>query len=208
MMRRPALLLASAAALSACGGGPNVGYRPAPQLIPSGIQKLAIHPIVNKTQQFVMEDKLALDVRDQFLRDSRYPLVPENDSDGIVWITITRYILVPIQFDPMLVPTAYKLRVLVDVQLVDRGTNRALWDERNIDAFLNFADATQPNGLTEEQARENIWATLAPLIVTRVIDGYGAVTGTQERTIAGDAPSTAPAALPERAITPVIAAPY
>jgi hypothetical protein len=208
-MFRSALLLAAAAAvLSACASAPDTGYHPAPQLIPGNIQKLALHPILNNTEQYVMEDKLTLDVRDQFLNDSRYPLVPEENADGVVWITITRYILAPIQFDANLVPTSYKLRVLVDVKLVDAATNGALWDERNIDASQTYADATLPNGITEEQARENIWATLAPQIVTRVIDGFGAVTGTSERTISGDAPSTAPAAQPEVPIKPVITAPY
>ena len=95
-MRKLSLALI-AVALSACGGGPEVGYRPAPQLLPSNIQSLAIRPIVNKTQQFGLEDKLALAVRDEFLRDARYPLVPEAEANGIVWITITRYILTPIQ---------------------------------------------------------------------------------------------------------------
>ncbi len=207
-MLRSSLLLLSAAVLSACAAGPDTGYNPAPQLIPGSIQKLALHPIVNRTKQFVREDKLTLDVRDQFLTDSRYPLVPEEYADGVVWITITRYILTPIQYDANLVATSYKLRVLVDVKLVDGATNQALWDEPNIDASQTFADATSPNGITEEQARENIWATLAPLIVTRVIDGFGAVTGTHERTIAGDAPSTVPAAQPEIPIQPVLSAPY
>jgi hypothetical protein len=207
-MRRLALIIASAAALSACGGGPDVAYRPTPQILPSNIQKLSIRPIVNKTQQFGLEDKLALAVRDQFLADARYPLTPENESNGIVWITITRYILTPLQYDATLAPTSYKLRVLIDVQLVDRSTNQALWEEKNIDASLTYANATLVNGLTEEQAREQIWAILAPQIVHRVIDGFGSVTGTTERRITGDAPSTAPAAQPEKPITPAVPAPY
>ncbi len=207
-MTRSALLFAVASALAACGGGPEVGYRPAPQLLPSNIQKLAIHPIVNKTQQFGMEDKLTLAVRNQFLSDSRYPLVPEDEANGIVWITITRYILTPLSYDATLAPTTYKLRIILDVQMVDRSTNQAIWDEKNIEGTLTFATQTLPGGITEEQARENIWAILAPKVVTRVIDGFGAVTGTSERRITGDAPSTAPQARPEEPITPAVPAPY
>jgi len=43
-LRRLALPLA-AAALAACGSGPDVSYRPTPQLLPSNIQRLALHPI-------------------------------------------------------------------------------------------------------------------------------------------------------------------
>jgi hypothetical protein len=200
--------LALAAALAACGGGPDVGYRPAPQLLPSNIQKLAIRPLVNKTQQFGMEDKLALAVRDQFLTDARYPLVPEDEADGIVCISITRYILTPLAFDATLAPTSYKLTIIVDVQLVDRAKNQALWDERNLRGNLTFLNQNLLGGITEEQARENIWAILAPKIVTRVIDGFGAVTGSSERRISGEAPSTAPDAAPEKPLAPVVPAPY
>jgi hypothetical protein len=205
-MRRLAFLF-SITVLAACGG-PEVGYKPAAQLLPSNIQKLALRPIVNKTQQFGLEDKLLLAVRDRFLKDARYPLVPETDANGIVWITITRYILTPLQYDATLAPISSKLRILVDVQMVDRSTNQTLWEEKNLEASLTFAASTLQNGLTEEQAREQIWAILSPMIVKRVIDGFGAVTGTSERRITGDAPSTAPAAQPEKPLTPVVPAPY
>lgn len=211
-MRRILLPLAAAAlaafALAACGGGPDVAYRPTPQLLPSNIQTLAIRPIVNKTEQFGLEDKLALAVRDQFLADARYPLVPENEANGIVWITITRYILTPLQYDATLAPTQYKLRILIDLSMVDRSTNQTIWEEKNLEGSLVYANATLPNGLTEEQAREAVWGILAPMIVTRVVDGFGSVTGTSERRITGDAPSTAPQREPEKPITPVVPAPY
>ncbi len=118
---------------AACGGGPDVGYRPAPQLLPRPTSRSSrVRPITNKTQQFGLEDKLALAVRDQFLKDARYPLTPENESNGIVWITITRYILTPLQYDATLAPTSYKMTIIVDVQLVDRSKNQALWEASGI----------------------------------------------------------------------------
>src|SRR5258707_14700908 len=95
-MRRLALALC-VAVLAACGE--YISYRPTPQLLPSHIQKLALQPIVNKTQQFGLEDKLMLSVRDEFLRDGRYPLTPVEEANGVVLLSITRYILVPIQYD-------------------------------------------------------------------------------------------------------------
>ena len=207
-MNRSVLLLAAAAALAACGGGPDVGYRPAPQLLPADIQKLAIRQIVNKTQQFGLEDKLELAVRDHFLSDSRYPLVPEDEADGIVCIAVTRYLLTPLAVDATQEPTSYKMTIIVDVQLVDRSKNQALWDERNLRGDLTYQNQNLPGGITEEQARENIWAILAPKIVTRTIDGFGAVTGSSQRRISSDAPSTAPASAPEEPLKPVVPAPY
>ena len=209
MKRDSALLLgvaAIAAILAACGQ--DVAYRPTPQILPSHIQRLALRPVVNKTQQFGLEDKLLLAVRDEFLRDGRYPLVPEPEANGVVWITITRYILTPIQYDATLNPTTYKLRILIDLQLVDKSTNQALWEERNLEGALTYPASTLAGGLTEEQAREQIWSVLAKLVVKRVIDGFGAVTGTSERRITGEAPSTEPVAKPPEPLAPVVPRPY
>ena len=145
-----------------------------------------------------------LTTRDEFLRDGRYPLVPEPDADGVVWITLTRYINTPIQYDATLLPTAYKLRMLTDVEFVDKKKpDQALWVEKNIDEVFTYAAQNLAGGMSEEQAREQIWDTLARDIVKRVIDGFGSVTGTSRRIIQGDAPSTAPMSAPESPLTPV-----
>lgn len=165
-----AALLAAAAALAACAGAPA---RRGPPL-PANIRKLAILPIVNKTQQPGMEDQLTAAVRDEFLRDARHPLVPQTESDGDVLITITRYILTPLQYDANLNPMTYRLHVNLDVQLVDRAAGKPLWDEKGLEASISYPYVSFTGGLSEEAARQNLWAILAPMVVGRVIDGFGA----------------------------------
>jgi len=187
----------------ACGS--DIAYRPAAQILPSNIKRIAIRLVVNKTQQFGLEDRFTLRVRDEFLRDGRYPILPEDHADGIVLITISRYILSPIQYDANLIPTAYKLRVIVDLQFIDRATNTALWDEKNMEGILTYAASTLPGGKTEEQAREAIWDTLARDVTRRVIEGFGSVTGSSQRVISSDAPSTVPSvrpATPPKSVNP------
>jgi hypothetical protein len=198
--------LALIALASACGT--DVAYKPTPQLLPQHVQRLALRPIINKTQQFGLEDKLLLRVRDEFLRDGRYPLVPEPESQGVVWITVSRYILTAVQYDATQAATAYKLRILVDLQFVDKSTNQILWEEKNLEGILSFPAQTLRGGLTEEQAREQIWDILARNIVKRVVEGFGSVTGTSERRSTGEGYSTQPAAKPEEPLKPVIANPY
>lgn len=204
-MKKISLLLA-AALLWGCGQ--DVAYRPTPQILPPNIKRIALRQIQNKTQQFGLEDKLLLRVRDEFLRDGRYPLLPEANADGIVVITISRYILTPVQFDANLIPTAYKLRVLADLQFVDKEKNAALWEEKNLESIVTYPASTLPGGRTEEQAREEAWNQLASDIVKRVVDGFGSVTGTSKRRITSEAPSTAPAAQPNAPLPPVNPNPY
>jgi hypothetical protein len=187
--------------LAACGE--DVAYRPAAQILPANIKRVSIRLAVNKTQQFGIEDRLTLRTRDEFLRDGRYPILPEANSDGIVQMTITRYILSPVQYDPNLVPTAYKLRILVDLQFIDRATNTALWKEPNMEGILTYPAATLPGGKTEEQARDSIYDVLARDVVKRVIDGFGSVSGSSQRIISGDAPSTPPSIQPAQPQKPV-----
>jgi hypothetical protein len=190
------------------GCGQDIAYRPTPQILPANIKRLSLRQIQNKTQQFGLEDKLLLRVRDEFLRDGRYPLLPEANAEGIVVITISRYILTPIQFDANLIPTAYKLRVLLDLQFVDKEKNTALWEEKNLEGTVTYPASILPGGRTEEQAREEAWEQLASDIVKRVVEGFGSVTGTSERRITSDAPSTTPTTQPNAPLAPVNPNPY
>ncbi len=208
-MKKHLPLLLVAVLLGCSASEQGLRYNPAPQILPQNIKRIALHPVVNKTNQFGMEDKLLLDVRDSFLSDGRYPLVPENQADGVVWITITRYLNIPVQFDATLTPTTYKLRIVIDVSFVDQTkAGQALWVEKNIEGIQTYTAPTLAGGMTEEQARELIWTSLAHSIVTRVIDGFGTVMGTSRRLIEGSAPSTEPASKPEVPVTPVNPHPY
>ncbi len=206
-MRRFALLTA-AALCAACGA--DVNYQPAPQILPINIQKLGLQQIVNNTQQFGIEDKLAIAIRDQFLADDRYPIVPVQDANGVVIVTITLYQLIPIQYDATLNPITYKLRIDLDVQMLDRASNTVIWDEKNLNATLVYPVSTMAGGLTEEQAREQLYPVLANKVVRRVIDGFGSVSHDTQRRLSSDAPSSAPTtpAAPATPITPVMPAPY
>ncbi|MBI4387379.1 MAG: hypothetical protein HY551_08340 [Elusimicrobia bacterium] len=201
-MIRRALLVGLSAAFCACAAPDDVTYRPAAQILPANIRKIAIRPMLNKTQQFGLEDKLTLRVRDEFLRDGRYSIVPESDSDGVVVGTLTRYILQPVQYDAVLTPTVYKLRILLTLQFIDRTANTILWEEPNLEGSLIYPASTLQGGLTEEQARESIWDQLSRTVVRRVLEGFGSVTGTSQRAISDQAPPHEPPAPPPKPINP------
>lgn len=204
MRHSSAVLILLSATLAGCaGGGDDMTYRPAAQILPQHIKRIAIRPALNKTQQFGLEDKLTLRIRDEFLRDGRYPLSPETSAEGVVLVTLTRYILTPTQFDTVLTPTAYKLIVLANLDFLDRTTNALLWSEPNLQGVQVYTAPTLAGGITEEQARELIWDALARDIVKRTVVGFGAVSGASQRSISPDAPpgQTAPA-IPSKPVNP------
>src|SRR5687768_12172895 len=74
-------------------------YNPAPQVLPSHIQRLAIRAFANRTQQYGLEDKLTLAVQSEFNRDGRYQITTEDQADGVLIGEITRYIQEPLSYD-------------------------------------------------------------------------------------------------------------
>ncbi|HOI42131.1 MAG TPA: LptE family protein [Elusimicrobiales bacterium] len=181
-------VIASALLLAACAGGPDVVYRPAEQKLPQHIKRIAVRPFVNKTQQFGLEEKLTLKVIDEFLKNGEYGVVQESGAEGVVVGEITHYILTPIQYDVNLVPTVYKLNVLVNVRLLDREANRYLWEEPAMQATKMYSGPTLPGGLTEESAREYLWEILAKDIVKRTVEGFGAAGSASQKKVPGAIP--------------------
>ena len=204
MKTKLAAAILAAASLAACAtGGPDISYHPSAQILPPNIKSLAVRNPKNKTQQFGLEDKFGMRLRDEFLRDGRYPLVPEDQADGVVAPVITRYILTPTQYDAVLTPVAYKLQVLADIQFIDRKNAVMLFEEKNMEAIYLYASQTVRGGITEEQARENIWDQLARDMAKRVLEGFGSVTGMSLRAISREAPPNQQApALPSKPLNP------
>ncbi len=184
--------------------GVDVQYNPAEQLLPHNVQKIALHPVVNKTQQFGISDKLSIVIRDHFIRNGDYLIVPDKEAEGVVETSITRYINTPLTFNQNLTPQTYQLLMLLDIQFVDVKTNTVLWDQPNIQESVNYTDAAIPGGITEEQAREELYPKLADDVVTRVVHGFGTIMGEASRVITSTAPSTTPVTQPSSTFTPPV----
>lgn len=160
-------------------------YNPAPQVLPSYIQKVAIRAFANHTQQYGLEDKLTLAVQSEFNRDGRYQITTEDMADGVLIGEITRYILEPLSYDSNHVPTQYKLWILVDVSFYDKVKNITLWKEPNLTGELRYyvASSGLPGAQTEDEARQTIWDQLARDIRTRTFEGFGTVTGASDKAV-------------------------
>lgn len=174
-MKKLAIWLAGCAALAACAGE-NVVYTPQAQLMPQHIKKVAVRPILNRTEVFALEDKFYNELYDTFLRNGTYQIVAENNgAEGVVVTTISRYLNVPIQYDSQLIPTVYKMDIWLDVVLMDKTTNTPVWREPAFVGTQIYAASTMPGGITEQQARDKIFEKLSKDIVTRTVEGFGSV---------------------------------
>lgn len=161
-------------------------YDPAPQLLPSYVQKVYIRPVVNNTNQYGLEDKFTKGIIDEFMQDGRLSVVSnESEADGVLVCEIKRYVLQPLTYDANMVTEQYKLWVLINAYFVDKHENVTLWVEPNMEGIQIYADAVKVGfgGMTEEQAREHIWEKLSRDIVKRTLSGFGNAGGISEKKV-------------------------
>ncbi|MBR4591647.1 MAG: hypothetical protein IKO35_00365 [Elusimicrobiaceae bacterium] len=174
-MKKLLLTALAAGCLAACASE-GAMYKPQAQIMPQHIKKIAVRQILNKTEVFALEDKFYNELYDEFLRNGSYQIVAENDgAEGVVVTTISRYLNVPVQYDSQLIPTVYKMNIWLDVVLMDKTTNEPVWREPAFMGTQIYAASTLPGGMTEVQARDEVFKQLSRDIVKRTVEGFGSV---------------------------------
>lgn len=155
--------------------GGQVYYRPNAQIMPQHIKKIHVRPFINRTEVFALEDRLVIEVVDEFLRNGSYNISNEEQANGVLAGEILRYLLVPIQYDTQLVPTVYRMEVLIKLRFLDKVSGETIWQEPALVQVYTYSASTLPGGMSEDQAREQLWKNFAKMIVKRTVDGFGSV---------------------------------
>lgn len=150
-------------------------YNPNAQIMPQHITKIHVRPFINRTEVFALEDRLTIEVVDEFLRNGSYYITNESQANGVMAGEILRYLLVPVQYDTRLVPTVYRMEVMLKVRFIDKETQKTVWEEPALQQIYTYSASTLPGGMTEEQAREQLWRNFAKMIVKRTVEGFGSV---------------------------------
>jgi hypothetical protein len=146
-----------------------------PSVLPPYIQKIAVRPFANHTQQYGLEDKLTLAIQSEFNRDGRYQITTEDQADGVLSGDITRYLLEPLSYDTNHVPTEYKLSILANVSFHDKVKKQDLWNEPGMIGELRYFTASSglAGQMTEVDAQQVIWDEMSRDIRTRTFEGAG-----------------------------------
>jgi len=175
-MKKLICLLALILPLAACSAlQDKMYYRPNAQIMPQHITKIHVRPIINRTEVFALEDRLVIEVVDEFLRSGAYSITQEEQADGVLAGEILRYILIPVQYDTQLVPTVYRMEVLLNLRFIDKNSQETIWQEPALQQIYIYSAATLDGGMSEEQAREELWKNFAKMIVKRTVEGFGSV---------------------------------
>ena len=178
------LLILSLLLLCGCAAVQDeIYYKPNAQILPQHIKKIHVRPFINRTEVFALEDRLTISVVDEFLNNGQYSIVNEGQADGVLAGEIMRYILLPVQYDTQLVPTVYRMEVLLNLRFIDKTTNETIWQEPGLVQVYTYSASTLPGGMSEEQAREQLWKNFAKMIVKRTIQGFGSIQTQTRQTI-------------------------
>ena len=130
---------------------------------PNG-HRVAFDTVINKTQQFGLEDALQSAMENQLL-DEGYKIVSQSKAEGLLTITLETYLLVPTQTGANLLPTAYQLSVTADAVVKNPRTGHVLWSKNGLQGVEPYSAAGMPGGMTEAQAQSVIWDMMTRDIV-------------------------------------------
>ena len=130
---------------------------------PNG-HRVAFDTVINKTQQFGLEDALQSAMENQLL-DEGYKIVDPSKAEGLLTITLETYLLIPTQTAANLVPTAYQLTISADAVVKNPRTGHVLWMKNGLQDVEPYAAAGMPGGMTEQQAQAVIWDMMTRDIV-------------------------------------------
>lgn len=148
------LVLASCFPYGFAGGG-----------LPSNVKTVAVLPFDNQTPspdlQREVYDAMRGGLRSRLgLRDA-----PEARADAVLRGTLLRYdVDIPVAYsaDPRKATTARRrLQIVLDIELVDQRTGKALWQRKGLTAEGEYAESAEPSG--RRQAIERL--------VTDVVEG-------------------------------------
>ena len=125
--------------------------------LPSHVRTMAIQPFDNETPSPELQREL-MDVMRKDLQ-SRLGVrdAPESRSDAVVKGVIRSYdVDVPVAYsaDPAQAVTARRrLRITLDVQIVDLTTNKTIWEKKGLSAEGEYAERDEPGGRREALKR-------------------------------------------------------
>ncbi|MDR3092498.1 MAG: LPS assembly lipoprotein LptE [Endomicrobium sp.] len=167
-------------------------YEPAVQILPGHIKKIYVKPVINNTLRFGLETKFTQEIMSEVLVDGRLSLVnDETEADGVLTVTIRRYILQPLIYDVNNVPEQCKLWITASASLIDKENDVTLWIDPNLEGVQIYrcstggqSNAGTGDGMTDEDnARDIVLEKMTRNIVRRVIKGFGSVTSMSEKKV-------------------------
>jgi len=154
---------------------------------PVGIQleSLAIPMFSSTSSEIGFESDFTKVIRQEFISQGRVPLVPEEEAQVVLIGKIHDILADPLayrsqdftvggQTTTFSVTKSRKLRVRLDVQLLDRRSGKIIWREASMQEQANYVVSSDPleTRYNEQQAVMNIASKLSKRIYLRTMERF------------------------------------
>ncbi len=116
--------------------------------------------------------RLTLKVKDLITRDGRLAVLTEKDGADLVLIgDITAFQIQPIKYGGQGVAIRKRMRFVTSVKLIDLGRGRIIFQNREVQAFMEYSEILPPV-MSEYQVIDSLIDTLAERLRAQTITGW------------------------------------
>jgi hypothetical protein len=159
--------------------GVGCGYQIRADGEPVGItiQNLAIPLFTSTSSEMGFEALFTRAIREEFISHAKVPLVPEERAGTVLIGRIYDISTDPIGYDDtggFTVTSTRRIRVRVDVQMVDKTRGKIIWHDKSMEERTSFQVGTDPIGaqLEQQQALETLARRVAKKIYQRTVERF------------------------------------
>ncbi len=166
-MKRTILSLAALLALLAAAG--CVQYRLG-SMLPADIHTVYMPTCVNQTTEPLIEQDVTRAILSQIQMDGSLRVVPEENADTILEVTLTKFWLDPVAYDSKDSSTAnqYRMSIRASFVLHRRSDNSVIAESPAVTGWYDFdfaGDMTSSKSVALEPAAEDLGRRIVNLIV-------------------------------------------
>lgn len=135
------------------------------------MRSIHVEPFRNHSDEPGLENDLTEETIRQFLADGRLDVAEQGEADAILRGTITAYKRIPLVYDERDRVEQYRLRIEMNLEMIDPETNEQMWRTDRIFRQTNYSQINPPFE-TEQDAQDRLFRQLALDAVTTSIDGW------------------------------------
>ena len=146
--------------------------------LPSGIKTIAVPTFKNEIppkEQFAYRQGLEIELTnaivDRFIFDGNLKVVDESKADAVLEGAIISYEQEGLRFDRLENVEEYRLFLVVRFKLIDRRTNKVIFEDPNFSGRTEFFVSRSPTNVRRSAANSATF-DLATSIVNRIVEEW------------------------------------
>lgn len=160
---------------AALGGGCGYHVAGRADLLPKNLKTIAVPAFANATTRYQLTDRLPAAIAREFLRRTRYRVVPDaGQADAILQGSVTNYLSYPTVFEPVTSrAVAVQMTVILEIKLTQRETGTVLY-HRPMEVRQRYEISVDQVAYFDESgaALERLAQDVARAVVSGILENF------------------------------------